>query len=215
MKTNRSIVKRMGALALASLFALSLAACGPQGDSGATATPTVQPQVPITGQDGSKTTMPPAFTPPPIHKLDDFSYQFIRIPHSSTANTAAPRVIKSLEELREAVSAALANTVRTTVTAADYLQDYNDDFFKSNYVLVFNLTFSSGSVIPKVESVKLENGEVSVVTAGEMHGDVGTADMASYMCLLSLDAAKFPENSTFKVSGAGTAQASDARVNKN
>lgn len=218
IKTINGVIKRAGAAALAALTAVSLAACGTRPDSSdSTSAPTDSPNgsaIPITSADVSKVTMPPNATPMPIHDLNGYSYRFIRIAYSNTASSMTPFVVNSAESLRTALNSALSTGARTSASYLDeYMKDYGEDFFKDHYILVFNLTFSSGSVVPAVKSVTLEDGVVNVVTEGTMEGDVGTADMASHMCLLSLDANSFPETSAFNVSGVGTAP-SDVSKNK-
>ncbi|MBR5949669.1 MAG: hypothetical protein IKZ82_13645 [Clostridia bacterium] len=212
MKTNKGFVKKLGLTTLAALFAASIAACKPQQDqSGKDNTPAPATIAPISGNDVSKVTLPPNATPAPVHDLNGYDYRFIRIPYTETVNSMTPYVINSTEKLREMLTENSGSNAMSKTSLDDYLKQYDEEFFKSNYILVFNLTFSSGSVIPKVKSVKLENGTVTVVTEGTMEGDVGTSDMASYMCLLSLDNKKFPEASTFNVTGAGTTQSTASK----
>ncbi|GEM_PF-3364327 len=212
MKMNKGMVKKLGMISLAALFAASLAACKPQ-DQGGSTTPTPAPLAPINGGNEMKVTPDPNATPVPVHDLYGYSYRFIRIPYSETVNSVPPIVITNAEKLREVITEYRSSTAASRASVDDDLKQYDEAFFKSNYILAFNLTFSSGSVVPKVTGVTNENGVVTVVTAGTMEGDVGTADMASHMCLLSLDAERFPENSTFKITGAGTVQGVDTKRN--
>ena len=206
MKMNKGMVKRIGMIALSAVFAASLAACKPQNQGGSSATPAPATLAPGEGGDLSKVTPDPNATQAPIHDLNPYSYQFIRIPYSETANSMDPIVITDTEKLREVIVERLSSSSMSKASEDDYLKQYNDEFFKTNYLLAFNLTFSSGSVVPKVASVNHENGVVTIVTEGKMEGDVGTADMASHMCLLALSAEKFPATSTFSITGAGTPQ---------
>lgn len=214
------VAKRVGAAALAVLTAVSIAACKTQQEQSGNNTEHASqssdaPAVPITGSNTVKVTPDPNATQAPIHDLDLYSCQFIRIPYSETANSMTPYVVKSAEDLRKTLNEALndnaSGSARSSETVEDYMKDYSEDFFKSHYILVFNLTFSSGSVVPNVKSVKMDNGVVTVETEGIMNGDVGTADMASHMCLLSLDAERYPETSSFKLTGSGTALSTDTK----
>lgn len=213
MKMNKGMVKKIGMISLAALFAASLAACKPQDQGDSTPTPTPAPLAPIGEGIEMKVTPDPNANPVSVHDLYGYSYRFIRIPYSEAANSMAPIVITDVEKLREVVTENRSSSAVRKNSGDDFLKQYDEEFFKRNYILAFNLTFSSGSVVPKVTGVTNENGVVIVVTAGTMEGDVGTADMASHMCLLSLDAERFSENSTFKITGAGTVQGVDAKRN--
>ena len=193
MKMNKGMVKKIGMISLAALFAASLAACKPQDQGDSTPTPTPAPLAPIGEGIEMKVTPDPNANPVSVHDLYGYSYRFIRIPYSEAANSMAPIVITDVEKLREVVTENRSSSAVRKNSGDDFLKQYDEEFFKRNYILAFNLTFSSGSVVPK--------------------GDVGTADMASHMCLLSLDAERFPENSTFKITGAGTVQGVDAKRN--
>jgi hypothetical protein len=210
MKMNKGMFKKIGMIALTALFTVSIAACKPQEHGDSSATPAPASHAPISG-DIAKITPDPNSTSAPAHNLSRYSYQFVRIPYSAAANSVEPVVVTGAKQLRELVNERTASGMTSKTDAEDYLKQYDDEFFKSSYVLVFNLTFSSGSVVPKVTGVDVENGVVTVTTEGTMDGDVGTADMASHMCLLSLNAEKFPETSTFKIMGAGTAQGTDTK----
>ena len=204
----KGIVKKLGMIALAALFTASVAACQPQNPSEQGATPTPAQETPFMD---AKVTAGPIPTQLPMQKLDGYSYQFVRIAYNASASSMKPYVISSVDALREALVSSLPTTSKDDSNLDAYLKEYDEEFFKSNYILVFNLTFSSGSVVPSIKSVKLDNGTVMIETAGNMSGDVGTADMASHMCLLALDADRFPVNSSFSVTGVGTADASTAR----
>ena len=215
MKIINEVTKRASAAALAALTAVSLVACGTRPDSGSTSAPTTDSPkasvMPISGADVAKVTMPPNITPMPVHNMDGYSYRFIRIAYSAGASSVTPLVVNSKDGLRTALSKALSSSARSTLSVDEYMKDYDEAFFEKNYILVFNLTFGSGSVVPEVKNVTIENGVVTVLTEGTMEGDVGTADMASHMCLLSLDANRFPETSTFNVSGIGTTQGTNTQ----
>lgn len=212
MKIFKLKLKIAAALLLAMLSAFTFA-CKPQN-------PTPQNDVPSTAPQGDqipdentvKVTLDPNATPAPVVNVNGYSYEFVRINYSENANGAEPVVITGTEQLRDAIDNNLFSGARSRASADEFLRRYDEEFFKTNYLLVFNLTFSSGSVIPKIKSVTLENGVVNIVTEGEMNGDVGTADMASHMCLLALDPAKFPASSTFSVSGAGTVNNGSAKM---
>ena len=73
------------------------------------------------------------------------------------------------------------------VTSVDQLppegswNGYDAAYFETGALLIVVETLGSGSVQLELESIRVEDGKASVVISRTMSGDVGTADMATWM----------------------------------
>lgn len=208
----KKTVKAIGTVALCALIAAGAFACGSRNENAATPAPQQSGQPVQTGAPGNrvKTTPDPSADQGNVHSLEDYDYNFVRIAYSESANSMEPYAVTSVAELENALeNVEFSTSARSAVGKNELLKLYDEEFFKSSYILVFNVTFSSGSVVPKIKSVSVDNGVVNVTTEGRMEGDVGTSDMASHMCLLALSSEEYPAAGGFSVTGAGTAWGGD------
>ena len=200
MKKFKLIVKPLAALTLAALMTSGIFGCKSKNDIQSTPVPNE-----AAGTVPPVTTLAPNATAAPVKLPEGCSFEFIRISYGENVNSMKPYVIKDTQELRGTLENNMDIERRGEKSVNELLDVYNGEFFKTNYILVFNLTFSSGSTVPMVTDVSYADGKVTVSTDGFMSGDVGTCDMASHMCLLALDSDIYPEDSEFVITGAGLA----------
>ncbi|MBO4878908.1 MAG: hypothetical protein J5544_01460 [Clostridia bacterium] len=194
----KNIIK-ITALALTIILAASAAlACALAGvdlnGQNVTEKPTAAPIGEVI--DGDK---PVGIPDAPAIDLNGYSGEFIRIPYEyeSELHGAAPVVVTSLEQFRSEVLPGIGEAERGAAEAK-----YTEDFFKTRHLVVFHVVFSSGSAVPELTMVERNDGVVNIAVQGRMEGDVGTCDMAEYLCLVSLDNAVFPADYKVEVKGA-------------
>ncbi len=138
------------------------------------------------------------------NKID---FEFHRIAYDyETGGKTEPEIITSAEDFALKVLPRLSDEAKRAAS-----EKYNEDFFKNNHLVVFTVTFSSGSVIPEVTSVEDVDGTVTVTVGGRMDGDVGTADMATHLGIVALNNLRWPVNAPVNVIGpaAGGTQKED------
>ena len=131
-------------------------------------------------------------------------YEFHRIAYDyENGGKTEPEIITSTEDFELRVLPRLNDEARREASAK-----YNDEFFANNHLVVFTVTYSSGSVIPEVASVEMIDGAVTVTVEGKMNGDVGTADMATHLGIVALDNLHWPVGAPVKIAGPAAADAS-------
>lgn len=195
---KRSVIITAAALMLA--LAISLTAC------------TVSPGARTTPEpkNDEKITLDPAATPEhedPAGVIagPGYGYEFIRVGWSDTIGSRPVQVISDTETLNKLLLPEFEGEVRSELAAK-----YNDEFFKNNHIVMFVVTYGSGSIRPVVENVETVDGAVVITVDGKMDGEIGTCDMAAHIAIVSLDNSRFPAESTVKVDGSGFGKTGDA-----
>lgn len=72
--------------------------------------------------------------------------------------------------------------------AYEELQQYDEAFFADHALVLVVETVSSGSVRVDIDSITVEGPAASVTLTRELKGDVGTADMATWMLWAEVEA---------------------------
>ena len=188
-KTMKILSKAIAALVLVAVSVTSAActASKPQTAVGenATTAPT---------QDTELTTEAPAPEMTERYAIGEF----FRVDYSESAASLAPKVITTADQFAETVLPQVNEEKRDALRSA-----YNEEFFKDHHLITFFVTYGSGSIIPQVSSVETENGSIAVSVVGTHEGDILTCDMATHLCLLSVDNVHFPIDAPVVVSGQG------------
>lgn len=178
--------------AIAAAAALIFTACMASGKENATPSPVSQ-------SDLSPIATPGLVYSGEISARRDAEADFIRVGWTeSIASTPAER-ITDVRAFSEKVLSQLENSERKD--AAE--RKYSEAFFKDNSVVLFYVSFSSGSIQPGIKSITGDDGVITVEVEGHMEGDVGTCDMASYMVLVPINNARYPMDSKIEITGAG------------
>ncbi|MBQ2110985.1 MAG: hypothetical protein II191_04490 [Clostridia bacterium] len=144
------------------------------------------------------TTDKPVSDDTPVNLLPDPEWKFGRTDYSETAAARKPLVITTVEDFRRDILPQLREALRADAEAA-----YNEEFFESNHLIAFWVTYSSGSVQPEVTSVEKTGDQIVITVNGRMDGDVGTCDMATHLGLVALDNRAYPVDLEIKVVGTG------------
>ena len=80
------------------------------------------------------------------------------------------------------------------ITSADQLPDYevfqkyDGEFFQTHGLVLVTQSVGSGSLQLEIESILVENGVAQVTLKSTLPGDVGTADMATWLVWVEVDA---------------------------
>lgn len=190
-------MKRMKVIALimALIMILAAAACtSPNTDKpGSKADEPVATDAPDT-----LTTDKPVSDDTPVNFLPDPEWQFGRTDYSETAAARKPLVITTVEDFRRDVLPQLREALRADAEAA-----YNEEFFESNHLIAFWVTYSSGSAKPEVTSVEKTGDQIVITVNGRMDGEVFTCDMATHLGLVALDNRAYPTELEIKIVGTG------------
>lgn len=67
-----------------------------------------------------------------------------------------------------------------------FLEDYNEEFFKSKLIYIFIKSESSGSNNISAKGVKIEGDKLTLIINREV-SEIGTADMAAWICLFEVN----------------------------
>lgn len=67
-----------------------------------------------------------------------------------------------------------------------FLEDYNEEFFKSKLIYIFIKSESSGSNNISAKGVKIEGAKLTLIINREV-SEIGTADMAAWICLFEVN----------------------------
>jgi len=143
------------------------------------------------------------FDEPAILRLSDGSYiplnvQYIRTEFSNYAEYPYPvkfAIISSTNELEQYFSKRRImypfvydeyGNLLTDETFLNPIEQYSDNYFEDNFLVIVNLVEGSGSNRHKVESVD-ENGDISIKRLLPGPGHAGTADMAAWSIVIELN----------------------------
>ncbi len=168
----KKYIKIIAAILIIAMAAASVA-CAKAGTEITTPIPMEQEAQPNGGDVSGEIVDP--------NKID---YKFWRIAYDYENGNSkpAPIVITNVKDFDQFVVSRLPEAQKKAA-----LETYNDEFFGKNHLIMFTVTFSSGSVVPEVTAVEDVDGTVTVTVNGRMDGDVGTADMATHLGIVVLD----------------------------
>ena len=173
-------MKKIVSLVFAMIIVVSLAACTVGNVPNETTVPTEATV--LTSQSTEQT------SPIPGTALSNYAYQFdygytIRL-QSWLGETENPnvRIIFSVNELT-------LPTVYGDTDVQEIYAKFDEDFFKENFLVVYELHFGSGSVTPTLMGVQIQKGEKITITNKSFTPEVMTCDMASWIILVPISRA--------------------------
>ncbi|MBR4435698.1 MAG: hypothetical protein IKS90_06335 [Clostridia bacterium] len=205
-KNISKFIRTATAVVVAAVVAASALACyqPPNGDNGNTPANSTKPLTvnSDTPADTEKTTSAPLDTIEPIKEGEGWTSEYFRIGYSESAAKKPAVVINTAEEMAARFENVAGDKTGDKELHA-FIEKCDEEFFKTHFVITFEQTFSSGSIVPTVKSVEVENGKLLITVGGTMAGDVGTDDMATHQCLLVLDRGAFSPELPITVTGIG------------
>ena len=169
-----------GYISIAVLFLFSmfiLAACA---GGGVVPTPVESPDA---GNDNIPQTSPDPVLPGDVSPVN---VTYNRIDWWSDMDGTAK--VKSADELREfyeMLEAAFSNEMEKDLVNLFTGGQYNDDFFKENFLVLITASENSGSNRLELASIKDEN-KVLQINIDRILPEVGTADMAGWLIVIEL-----------------------------
>lgn len=139
---------------------------------------------------------------------EEVEYVFHRVEYHSgdDQKKIEPTVISNSREFAELV---LPNLPEADRRAAE--EKYNDAFFEKYHLVMFFVTYGSGSVKPTVKSAEYADGKVVITVEGVMEGEVGTCDMATHIGIVVLANDRYPLDSEVVVEGVKVNNSSASR----
>lgn len=199
-------LKMATAAMMAALVAASALACNQtsSSDNGRPAENSGTPGQVSSGSpiDTEKTTAAPLDTSEPGAEGKGWTSEHFRIAYSESAAKKPMKVINTAEEMK-AYFESVAGAKTGDKELREFIEKCDEDFFKTHFLVGYNQTFSSGSIAPIVKSVEVNDGKLVITVGGAMEGDVGTADMATHLCVLLIDRALFSPELPVTVAGDG------------